>query len=329
MKLSGTDAGLALAERRIFAVHYGLATFPQLMAGGLSRWQVRTALEKGRWVRVGHGLYALPAWPRSEERRLLAACLLTGGVASHASAAWLWGLAKEPPPVPVVSVGHRKRLSRPNRSRRSGRPVLAFAEDRLGSFVLRRSRDLTRRHVSIQKGIPVTNPLRTAVDLAASASPESFDEAVDAMLSRGLATVEALEAEISRTRRPGRRGPACAEERLRMRGFTGAPSPSVLESMALRLLRANGIPVLACEVVMGDDGRYRLDMRVAERVFLEFDGFAYHWSPEQKRYDDARRNELRLAGNQILVYDWRAVVFGGARVVRDAHRAIAASNSNG
>ena len=40
-------------------------------------------------------------------------------------------------------------------------------------------------------------------------------------------------------------------------------------------------------------------------MFVEVDGYAYHWSPEQKRYDDARRNKLWLRGFTVLVYDWQ------------------------
>jgi hypothetical protein len=29
---------------------------------------------------------------------------------------------------------------------------------------------------------------------------------------------------------------------------------------------------------------------VSPNLFVELDGYAYHWSPEQKRHDDARRN---------------------------------------
>ncbi len=71
-----------------------------------------------------------------------------------------------------------------------------------------------------------------------------------------------------------------------------------------------------------DGGRYRLDIQVGPRVFVEVDGFAYHWTPEQKRYDDKRRNELRLLGYEILVYDWKAVMDEPRRVVKETKTAI-------
>lgn len=108
---------------------------------------------------------------------------------------------------------------------------------------------------------------------------------------------------------------------LKRRGFVGAPSSSVLESRALRLLARAGIKVLACEVV-ADENRYRLDMQLEGRLFVELDGYAYHWNPEQKRHDDARRNRLRLLGFAILVYDWHTVVNEPRRVVAEIRKGL-------
>ena len=76
---------------------------------------------------------------------------------------------------------------------------------------------------------------------------------------------------------------------LNKRALAGAPDPSVLESRALRLLARHRVTVQACEVVV-DGGRYRIDLKLDERLFVELDGYAYHWSPEHKQYDDARRS---------------------------------------
>ena len=75
------------------------------------------------------------------------------------------------------------------------------------------------------------------------------------------------------------------------------------------------------EVVLKELG-YRLDIQLEEQLFLEVDGYAYHWSPEQKRHDDARRNKLRLHGLTVLVYDWRAVVSEPTRLVAEVQQAL-------
>ena len=166
--------------------------------------------------------------------------------------------------------------------------------------------------------------------MAAAARPALLDEAVDAALSTRLVSVEALLAEAARLKRSGRSGPAELTRCLKRRGFVGGLSSSVLESRALRLLARAGINVVACEVAVDDD-RYRLDIELEGRVFVELDGYAYHWSPEQKRHDDARRNRLRLLGFEVLVYDWQSVVNEPRRVVaevRKAKRATAKQTAN-
>jgi very-short-patch-repair endonuclease len=148
-----------------------------------------------------------------------------------------------------------------------------------------------------------------------------LDEAIDVALATRLVTVDALMAEAHRVKHRGRKGPAQLVKGLKNRGFIGAPSPSVLESRALRLLARARVPVIKCEVV-ADGHRYRLDIQVAHNLFVEVDGYTYHWSPEQKRYDDARRNRLRLLGFEILVYDWLAVVRAPRRVVAEVNEAL-------
>ena len=108
---------LLAVERTIFNRQLGLATRPQLLEEGITPKQVRTALGQGRWLRPVPGLYALATWPCTSTRYLLAGCLLTGGIASHASAAWLWGLLRTEPTPLTVSVPHDRYSSRQGRAR--------------------------------------------------------------------------------------------------------------------------------------------------------------------------------------------------------------------
>jgi Protein of unknown function (DUF559) len=260
----------------------------------------------------------LANWPDVPARRILAACLATGGVASHASAAWVWRLLRYEQHPPVVSV--------PRGRHPAGRGG-AGQKQRLRSFSdvpdvrIYHSSDLSTESTSIWRGVPTTNPLRTLVDLAGEANPELLDEAIDVAVATRLVTVAGLLAEAARLKRQGRRGPAQLVSRLKSRRFTGAPAPSVLESRALRLLSSAGIPVDKCEVVV-DGGRYRLDIQIEGRLFVELDGYAYHWAPEQKRRDDSRRNRLRVLGFEILVYDWEAVVHEPGRLLGEIKTAL-------
>ncbi len=308
--------GVLAAERGIFKGQLGLATRRELIEAGVTNGEIRLAIAQGRWIRAATGLYALANWPDMANRRLLAACLAGRGVASHASAAWVWGLLDDEPEPLSISVPHGRRATLPAPGPRIGGTDL-------GGVVVHHSRDLSDESTSTWRGIPTTKPQRTLVDLAATSKPTLLDAAIDAALARRLVAVEGLLAEALRMKRSGRRGPAQLMAALKRRGFVGAPSPSVLESRTLRLLKSAGVKVEQCEAVV-EGGRYRLDVQLEPHLFLELDGYAYHWSPEQKRYDDARRNTLRLHGHEILVYDWTVITKDGGRLIREVKAALAA-----
>jgi hypothetical protein len=193
---------------------------------------------------------------------------------------------------------------------------------RLPGTDLHRPVDYPAQVVAV-KGIPSTNPLRTVIDLAAVCPEPVFDDAVDRALASRLLTVTGIEAELGRLGRPGRRGVFAARDGLERRGFIGAPHPSVLESRALRLLQRHGIEPLACEVKMGPDGRYRVDILLAPRVVMEVDGFAYHSDPEQVAEDKRRRTRLRLDGIILLDYTWRDIMQDWRRVMQEVREALA------
>jgi very-short-patch-repair endonuclease len=315
---------LLAAERSIFKDQLGLATRRQLLQRGITPGQIRMAIAQGRWERMAAGLYALVVWPEVDRRRLLAACLATGGVASHASAAWVWRLLEHEPAPLSVSVTYGRRPIRP--------PAAGATPNRfpsaLSDVVVHHSRDLSDECVTNWRGIPTTKPHRTIVDFAGEAHPDLLDASIDAALARQLVTVEGLTGEALRLKQHGRRGPAQLVASLERRGLAGAPSPSVLESRALRLFTKAGIKVDRCETVV-DGGRYRLDIQVNPILFVELDGYAYHWSPEHKRYDDARRNRLATIGREILVYDWTTVMRDGGRVVTEVKSAMAKAGYEG
>ncbi len=179
--------------------------------------------------------------------------------------------------------------------------------------------------VVLWKGIPCTDPLRTLVDLASVGTVRVLDEALDRALAKRLVSFHGIEAELRRSSRQGRRGVGALRAALDRRGVRGAPAPSVLESMVLRLLRSAGVEPSGTEVHVGPDGRYRVDVQLTERLVLEFDGYAYHHSPEQKAEDERRRNRLRLAGVTVLVYTWADVRRDGRRVLLEVNRARASS----
>ncbi len=286
-----------------FRSQFGLMTRRELRMLGVTAKVEREKVEAGEWERVAPGVVRLAGGPRSPEQDLMVGCLASGplAVASHQSAAWLWDLT----PVPA-----RHALTIP----RQVHPALR-------AFDLHRPVSAPA-HVTRRRGVPCTDPLRTLVDLAGVAPAREVDDAVDRALASQLLTVEALEAEVGRLSRPGRCGVGLMRSALHRRGLIGAPAPSVLESRTLRLLRRAGIEPVAVEVRVGEGGRYRIDIALTSVLVIEVDGYAFHFSPEQKTEDERRRRRLRLSGVEVLVYTWRDVVYDAAQMLMEIQQAF-------
>jgi hypothetical protein len=289
---------------RVMRDQLSLVTRGQARSVGMSDREIRHRVASGQWVPVHPSVFRASSAGPSPERDLLAACLAgpPQAVASHQSAAWLLRLSG-PPDQPVITV--------PN-----------GCAAHLRGVTIHRSRDLDPGRILVRNGIPYTDALRVLTDLADQLQPGDLSHLVDTALGRQLVTADGLTAEIDRRTRRGRRGPARLGRVLTNRGFVGAPEPSVLEAMALRLFQRWLIPVLQREVLVDSNGRYRIDFMISPGLVVEVDGFAYHWSPEDKAYDDARRNRLRAAGLTVLVYDWRAVRFEERRLATEVRGAL-------
>jgi hypothetical protein len=280
------------------ARQHGVISREQALAEGMTPRQVTGAVDSGAWQRVHRGVFHLRGSPMTPHALLLAACLATGGRASHQSAAWLWGLVPHPPPRPTVSV-------RPS----------AWA--RHPGIVVHRMVDLRPGSAATWVGIPCTGPARTAVDLAGVVDRPCLDRAIDVGLAQRRFTLVDLARELARRSRRGRPGVGVLRQALHERGYTGAPHPSVLESRVLRLLAGGGVRPSGVErKVLGADGRYRLDITLADRVAMEVDGYAFHADPVAMARDHRRRNDLARQGWTVLVFTWLDVTRDGDRVLR-------------
>lgn len=300
-------------DRRIAALmrsQQSVVTRTQAIDVGLTASQIKERVHNQSWVKLHAGVYASASAPATPERALLAATLAAGpdAAASHLSAAWLLGIVERPPARPVITIPNRRSIE-------------------LANVVIHRSRDLDFSRVLTRRGIPYTDPLRIMTDLAGELEPDQLVPIVDRALATKLITTRGLEEEIHRRSRPGRKGPPALRAVLESRGLIGGPEPSVLEAMALRLFQRWNIPVSGRERYIYADGRYRIDFMIGPGLIIEVDGFAYHWTPEAKAYDDRRRNRLRAAGLTVLVYDWRSVKFEPARVANEIAQSLASAAS--
>jgi len=138
----------ALAARQ-----HGVVAARQLKALGLARQTIADRVATGRLHRVHRGVYAVGHPVLGGHGRWMAAVLACGPRAalSHASAGALWGV-------------------RPNAARRPDVSVPRSGGERPGLRV-HRARSLSPDEVTTHRGIPVTTPARTVLDLARPRTP--------------------------------------------------------------------------------------------------------------------------------------------------------------
>jgi very-short-patch-repair endonuclease len=265
------------AEVKRFArKQHGLVTRAQVLQI-YSEQKLRTLVDRGELEFVARSLYRIGGAPVTWRQKVLAAVLSAGpgAVASHATAAALWGLSGFPPKVIEIAVPH-------GGSRRS-----ALA-------TVHQTRSLEPTDVTTIDGIPITRVARTLIDLAASVPTRRVEEALDDALCRRLVNFVRLERRNEKLKAQGR--PNLDEV---LKAWTpGNIADSVAEMRIVRRLLAHGLPAPERQVeVLG----FRVDLFYrANKVVIEYESIRWHWPPEHQIRTMARRNALTAAKYKVI-----------------------------
>ena len=267
-----------LAIARIAARQHGVVTRVQLLDAGLGARSIARRTDAGRLHRLHRGVYGVGYAPTDAHARALAAVFACGprAVLSHRWAAMLWELIAETPRrVEVTSPGSR-----------CPRGISAH-----------RSRALTPPDVTKQRGIPVTAPARTLVDLADVLDDRGLARAVNEAQLRRLVRL-ASSPQRSSARRVGGRSPDCVRSRP-----CDAPTRSALEDAFLAFVDRHALPRPSVNRTVAG---FEVDMLWAEqRLVVELDGHASHERPATFEADRERDAELTAAGFRVLRVTWR------------------------
>ena len=246
---------------------YGYVSRSQLLAAGLGAREIARWCDRGVLIRVHHGVYAV-GHRRIEAVALAAAALLACGpdaVVSHETAAALWGIRKRWPRVPEVS----------SRSRHSR-----------GGIRHHRTQTLTGKDIRRHRGLKVTSPARTLLDIKPRLTAKQFTRAVnDARLARLLTLERAAE----------------------MTGAAGNATRSGFEDAVRAAIRARGLPEPEINVPLHG---FEVDMYFREQAtVVEIDDYRYHADPgafERERRESEVMAAARLALIRISDERWDA-----------------------
>jgi very-short-patch-repair endonuclease len=275
-------ADVAIAD--LAGQQHGIVARRQLAHLGLHRRAIDSRIATGRLHPIHRGVYAVGHRVLTREAAWMAAVLIAdAAVLSHRSAAALWGIRPTERRHVEITV---PRSLRP-------RAGLELHQMRLGPDEVTRYR-----------GIPVTTPVRTLLDLATVLTRQQLERAATEAEIRRLGSSHSLEALIARY--PTRAGSRAIRTLLAERSIGRDITKHELELRFLALLDAENLP------------RPRINARVDvprqpvvdclwqdRRVIAELDGFATHGTRTAFETDRARDRTLQVAGYRVIRITWR------------------------
>jgi len=287
---------------RLAAGQYSLASRTQALDVGMTSRQLHDRLESGLLVPVHKGVYRLVGAPPTTTQALLAACMAAGeGIASHRSAAALWALRGVEATTPEISV--------PGSRRPHLRGVVVHRTDRLDDI------DVSRR-----RGIPVTTPARTLLDLGAVVPVDMVEPALEDALMRRLVTFELLTNTLERLGGSGRRGAAVLRALVEERNPATAPTQSVLEDRLFETLRRAALPQPVRQYKVAGvvlDGAYP-----DRRLGIEADSRMWHGGRLDVQRNSDKANLLLAHGWRVLHFTWLDLTRRPRHVVRCIQRQL-------
>jgi very-short-patch-repair endonuclease len=291
---------------RLASRQLGLVSHGQLRRVGLGQGAIRRRREAGRIHLVFPGVYAVGHTALAEEAQLLARVMACGSEAalSHDHAAHLWRILPSWEQVDLTLVD----VTVAPGSRRGRRPGIIVHRSSLEPV------DRTRR-----RGIPVTGPARTILDLAAGSDPRRLERAIDHAITDELLDPPMLSAVLERY--PATRGSGALRSMLTSTDRRSTVTASKLEERFLKLVRDAGLPPPALNARIG---RMRVDATWAEhRVAVELDGYRWHRTRARQESDRRREAALRSLGYTPLRYSAAQVFDQPLVVVADLVAALA------
>jgi very-short-patch-repair endonuclease len=281
---------------------HGSVSRPQLLALGLSPAAISRRLLAGRLIRLHTGVYAVGDLALPPGGRIMAAILATGdgAVASHRTAAMIWGILKWLGWPEVTSPGRRR-----------PRPGL-----------IPHTSPLLADEVTIRNGVPLTTPSRTLLDLASVLDLAELRRAINEAHAQRLRLAPSLPELVER--HPRRRGAAnlrllLAEDQVGL-GITKRE----FEAAFFEFLTEEGFPapLINHPVAVGSDV-FTVDFAWPRaRLIVETDGDAFHSTPQRRARDKRNDRRLRSIGWSVIRVAWAHLIHDRAEPAADLQAAL-------
>ena len=208
-----------------------------------------------------------------------------GAVLSHASAAAAWELR----PIGAGAI-HVTIPRTPGRALRKG-------------IRLHRSRTLALGDTTAHRGIPITTPLRTLIDIATTLRGRPLEQALDR--AEQLQLVDFAELQRAIQAHPSRTGSPSLQAVLSRYTAGSTLTRSDLEERFLQLCDDHALP--RPETNTNIQG-IEVDFLWRDaRLIVEVDGYAYHRSPAAFETDRERDVVLTVAGWHVMRFTYAQI----------------------
>jgi very-short-patch-repair endonuclease len=268
--------------RRFARTQSDLVAFWQLREAGWTPDSIRHQAARGAWRPIHRGVYALTQAPLTRHQQWIAATLTAPRtVLSHASAGDCYDVRR--------FRGSYETVTRPG----TGGPK------RVGSVLISRSTTLPG-NVTRDRGVLITTPERTVIDLAPHSDREQCGRMVREAIRLELTNTKRLTAALDA--HPNHRGTSVLRELARLyEGLAFERTRADSEALALVLLKQAGIEIPRVNVwIHGEEADL---VWWNHKVIIEIDGPQYH----QFREEDLRKQAI-----------WETPGFAVHRVSSDA-----------
>jgi hypothetical protein len=288
---------------------HGVVSRAQVIELGGGPNVARRRVASGHWREVAPGVVLIGAGPRTFERDVQVALL--AAVASHRTAARLWGLGERSSLI-ELTVPHGR------------------SHDRRGVRT-HTSRDLDRAHVSRRSSLPVTGAARTILDLGA-VQPHRVRRAVWAGLRSSVVSWPSLLDTLVVHARRGRAGVGPLRAIL-AEHYGELATDSTTEDVAFEILVDSGrvpSPDKQVPVVCADGVPVTIDLGWPDfRALVEVFGVDHLTNEDLQHLDLHRRNQIELAGYRLLVYSGRLLERQPDQFVADVEALLRAGGWTG
>ena len=286
----------------------GVISYAQARDRGLSRDAIHRRVHSGSWIKLLPRVYSIAGVPPSWLREVTAASLWIGskGVVAGRAAGALWRLDGCPEgAIELLTTGAAKA---PNSMIR-----------------VRHTRVLSQADRTLHRGLPVTAPARTLLDLATVVSHEELELAVEDALRRGLSSEARLRWMLDRE---WRNLPGAKALRTLLVRKPGRVTDSALEVKLFALLRRSGVelPGRQVEIYEGDRFIARVDLGYRDqRLAIEAHSYRFHSGRGAWERDVQRDKAIRRAGWRIIYVTHEDLTQRSTQVLRDIRSGLGGS----